>query len=261
MASPRRTRRAAALLAAALGLVLATAAGAEPTRIEVRVISKGAKFVGTSMGGARVTVRDADTGELLATGRTAGSTGDTARIMTTARRRGEPLSTPDAAGFAVTLDLDAPRRLRFAAEGPLAQPQAGSAASATQWVVPGKDLTGGDGVLLELPGFAVDILSPATHSTVGAAPQQVRLSANVVMLCGCPLTSGGLWDADTFEVRARILHDGETVEVPLTYAGTASRFAADWTAPAPGLYDVTVYAWDPANGNTGVDRTTFIVGG
>jgi hypothetical protein len=46
----------------------ALTARAEPTQLEVRVISKGAKFVGTSMGGVLITIRNADTGELLAEG-------------------------------------------------------------------------------------------------------------------------------------------------------------------------------------------------
>lgn len=53
----------------------------EPTEIVVRVIGKDSKFIGTSMGGMRITLRDAHTGELLATGVTVGGTGDTERIM------------------------------------------------------------------------------------------------------------------------------------------------------------------------------------
>lgn len=30
-------------------------------------------------------------------------------------------------------------------------------------------------------------------------------------------------------------------------------------AEKPGVYDVTVYTYNPDNGNTGLDRTTFIV--
>ena len=32
----------------------------------------------------------------------------------------------------------------------------------------------------------------------------------------------------------------------------------DFTATAPGDYEVIVFAHDPNNGNSGVDRTTFI---
>ena len=46
-------------------------AAAEPTEITVRVLGKDSKFVGTSMGGARVILRDAETGEILAKGMSA----------------------------------------------------------------------------------------------------------------------------------------------------------------------------------------------
>jgi len=68
-------------LAASLTLFSATAAFAEPTEITVRVLGKDSKFVGSSMGGARVVLRDAQTGEILSQGVTEGSTGDTKRIM------------------------------------------------------------------------------------------------------------------------------------------------------------------------------------
>jgi len=57
------------LLALALGLIVAPSfAYAEPTDITLRVLGKDSKFVGTSMGGMRVTLRDAHTRETLATG-------------------------------------------------------------------------------------------------------------------------------------------------------------------------------------------------
>ena len=58
-------------LAVVAGLAaFSAAAHAEATDIVVRVLSKDAKFIGTSMGGMRVTLRDAHTGEILATGLT-----------------------------------------------------------------------------------------------------------------------------------------------------------------------------------------------
>lgn len=262
-------RRPAFVLAApALLLILLlplTAAPAQAeetwkTDVEVHVISKGAKFVGSSMGGAWITLADADTGELLAQGRTAGSTGDTEKIMRTEHGRDRVLSTPEAAVFRTTLDLDRPRRLEVTARGPLAQKQASAEVSTTWWVIPGKHVTGGDGILLELPGFAVDILSPANHSRPGSAPQTVEITANITMMCGCPITPGGLWDADGYEIRAVIHRNDEVVEmVPMSYAGTASRFEATWTATQPGTYRVTVYAFDPGDGNAGLDETVFLV--
>ena len=53
------------------------------TQITVKVRTKDAKFLGTSMGGALVTLRDEQTGELLSKGVTQGSTGDTEHILQT----------------------------------------------------------------------------------------------------------------------------------------------------------------------------------
>ncbi len=169
-------------LLAVVAAVFVGPAFAEPTRITVRVLSKDAKFIGTSMGGVRVSIRDADTGELLAEGIARGGTGDTARIMSEGRRRGEPLATPDAASFTAVLDLDEPRRVEVVAFGPLAQLQAATKVSATQWLLPGKHVDQGDGLLLVMPGLAVDVLSPPAHARLGSAPVQVPLRANLTML-------------------------------------------------------------------------------
>lgn len=255
------SRRAAlAGLACSILLTAAAPAAAEETRVTVRVLSRGAKFVGSSMGGVRVTIADADTGQLLATGSTVGSTGDTERIMKTSHPRGAALSTPGSAAFTTALDLDAPRRLRVTASGPLAQLQAANEVSLTQWILPGKHLDGGDGLLLELPGFVLDLASPPAHLQLKGVPQTVELAANLVMMCGCPSSPGGLWNSDGWQVAATIERDGVRVaEVPLVYAGTSSQFAATWTAGEPGTYQVIAWAYDPANGNTGLDRTTFVV--
>lgn len=247
-------------LALALASLWASAGTAEPTEVEVRVLSQGAKFVGTSMGGARVTLRDAETGEILAQGVTAGTTGDTRRIMQEERLHHAPVSTEDAAVFRTTLELDAPRRVEALAEGPLAQRQAWNRASSTMWVVPGKPVTGGDGWLLELPGFVVDVLDPPAHQMLQGGRREVPLRANVTLMCGCPITPGGLWDADRYEVAAIVKHNGQRVrELSLAYAGQPSQFEATLDLPEPGTYELVVYAYDPASGNTGLDRTTLVV--
>jgi hypothetical protein len=249
-----------ALACVVAAILLASSAAADPTLIEVRVISKGAKFVGSSIGGALVTVRDAETGELLARGVTRGSTGDTERIMKAQVRHHDPVATDDAAVFRTTLDLDAPRALEVTASGPLAQRQALNSVSSTMWVVPGKHVSGGDGWLLELPGLVVDVLDPPAHQKLGAGARKTPIRANVTLMCGCPVEPGGLWDADRLEVRARVSRDGgKALEVPLRYAGQTSQFSAELDTSRPGSYDVVVYAHDPANGNTGIDRTAFSV--
>jgi hypothetical protein len=210
-------------------------------------------------GGVAITLRDADTGALLAEGVTAGGTGDTVRIMQAQQRHHDPVATDDAAVFRATLDLAAPRRVEATAFGPLAQRQAAASASSTMWLVPGKDVTGGNGWLLELPGFAVDVLAPPAHQRL-VALRSVPVRANVVMMCGCPIEPGGLWDASGYEVRAVLSRNGTRLrEVPMAYTGETSQFAAELAGLEPGAYEVLVYAHDPASGNTGLDRTTFLV--
>lgn len=243
-----------------LGTLLPRPASAEPTEITVRVISRDAKFIGTSMGGMRITLRDAQTGEVLASGVTRGGTGDTKRIMHTHGGRRAHLADDTAAKFVTTLDLKKPRLIEVDAYGPLAQPQAAHRVSSSQWVVPGRDISDGDGWVLELPGFAVDVLAPPAHVKLPAATGRVELRANVTMMCGCPITPNGIWDANRYEVKAIVRHDGTRIgRYDLAYAGKPSQFTGQVPVKGPGVYDVTVYAYDPANGNTGLDRTTFIV--
>lgn len=242
------------------GCLLAGTAAAEPTQVTVRVLSKGAKFVGTSMGGVRITLRDAHTGETLASGLTRGGTGDTARLMHDDGGRFARLSDDSAAGYNATLALERPRLVEVEAYGPLAQPQAAHRVTSTQWIVPGRDVTGGDGWVLELPGFVVDVLAPPAHRKLGPDTERIEVRANVSLMCGCPITPGGLWDADGYEVAALVVRDdGSQRRIDLGYAGEPSQFAGTLPMPGPGVYDITVYAHDPANGNTGLDRTTVVV--
>lgn len=242
------------------GLLLAGTAHAEPTEITVRVISKDAKFIGTSMGSMRVTLRNAQTGEVLASGLTEGGTGDTKRIMHKDAGRRATLSDPSTAKFTASLDLAEPALVEVEAYGPLAQLQSAHRVTSSQWVIPGRNVSGGDGWVLELPGFVVDVLGPPAHMKLPASTTQVDVRANVVMMCGCPIEPKGEWDADKFEVKAIVKRDGKLMpSVSLSYAQQTSQFAGVVPVDAPGTYDVTVYAYDPGNGNTGVDRTTFVV--
>lgn len=237
-----------------------TGALADETRIDVRVISKGAKFIGTSMGGVEIMIKDADTGQLLAQGKTAGGTGDTQKIMQQRLQHHDPVSTEGAAVFHATIELEEPRRINVIARGPLAQPQAIATATVTQWVVPGKHVIGGDALTLQMPGFVVDVLSPPAHQKLIKPAEPITLSANVTMMCGCPIEPDGLWDANRLEVAAIVKRNGKKVEeVPLRYAGLTSRFDTKLNIHEAGAYEITVYAYDPGNGNTGVDKTTIVV--
>jgi len=130
--------------------------------------------------------------------------------------------------------------------------------STTQlWVIPGKDITG-DGLVIELPGFTIDILSPQTHQSIGAN-KEIKIKANIVMMCGCPITKGGIWDADQYEVKAVISKDGKQEKtLDLTVLEQASTFSGKVNL-ATGNYEILVYAFDPVSGNTGLDKTNIIV--
>jgi hypothetical protein len=159
--------------------------------------------------------------------------------------------------------------------------QSANTASATQWVYPGLDVTGGDGFVLELHGLIVQILHPPTHYTPGALPE-LTIHANVAMMCGCPIdykretatmicpelpAKDQPWLPEEFQVAALIQRKGglpfET-EIPLQFtpvppADTPGQFKGTWDSPPPGTYEITVFAYQKATGNTGLATATVIV--
>ena len=221
---------------------------AVPTTVIVRAVSRDAKVLGDGVGGARITIRNADDGTVLATGMQRGETGETKRIMQEPRVRGAVVyGTEKAASFRATLDLDRPTRVEVIAEGPLKYPQAMQRASKTMLLVPGRHIEG-EGVLLEIPGFIVDIVSPAT----AAAGEPLRVRAKVTMTCGCPTEPGGMWNADNIAVTARAMRDGRVVaETTLLFAGETSTYEAALAPLEPGTYDVEVLASDSVAANFG----------
>lgn len=249
----------------AVGLLLSslTMSGsvmAEPTEITVRVIARSAMFVGDLVEGAQVTVTDAESGEVLAQGVTAGQAGDAKRIMDIARKRGAPLAEQTDAHFSTTLDLDEPRYVQVTAFGPLQRRDSATRTSMTQWIVPGRHLTGGDGWVIELAGLFVQGDLAANSVSLNEASAGVTVGAEVVPMCGCPVKPGFYWDAESYEVAA-LVKRGEILigRYPLGYADTVSDFAGTFPLELPGVYDITVYAYDPSSGNTGVDRLSLTV--
>lgn len=221
-----------------------------PTRLLVRAVAHDAKIVGSGVGGVRITVRDAATGEVLARGIQRGGTGDTERIMRDPVERGESVyDTEGAAGYTATLMLHRPTRVEVTAEGPLAAPPASrEMTSKTLWMLPGRHVEG-QGLVLELHGFFVEILAPGS-ATVPAGELQVR--ARVRMMCGCPTRPGGLWDSDRYEMVARLLREGRVVaEVPLGFAGETSVHEGRLSTVEPGSYRLEVLVADAERANLG----------
>ena len=236
---------------ASLITVAAHGAVATDTHVIVHVIAHDAKLIGSHVGGARVSIRDADSGRLLVSGVQQGETGDTKAIMKEPRVRGVSLySTPGAAAFETTLKLNRPTRVRISAEGPLGNAQATVQAETTLVLLPGHDVRG-DGVVLELHGFILALLDPLQVKPGVEIPLRVKAT----MACGCPIEPAGLWNADTIEVQARVLRGDEAVQtVRLSYAGTSSTFAGSLSPLPRGKYKLEITAADPASANFAVYR-------
>lgn len=193
----------------ALALMLAaTPALAVPTPVTVRVLSQGAKFIGSGMGGMAVTLSNARTGKPLAFGQISGGTGDTARIMNGAPR-GTPVADAASAAFATAIDIAEPTEVRVEVKGPLKQGVTPVTASATRWLIPGQPVAG-DGWVVELPGLALT-----------ARREAGQVVADVSMLCGCPINNESLWQASRFTLEAWV--GGQRVVLP--FAGQTGRFA------------------------------------
>ena len=231
-----------------------SAAVAEPTEIVIHVIAKDAKFIGTETGGAQITLRDADTGEVLAQGLTTGGTGNTPKIMTGAHTRRDALSDETSAKFSTTLDIQRPRKITATATGPMVSKDAAISVSSTQWVLPGKSVAGGDGWVLELPGFAISLTEPfPTLVQLGGKSSKLAFKAKVTMQCGCPITPGGIWDSNKLQIAAMLESGAKSYPAtPLVYAGQPSNFTGEITIAEPGQYTLNIYAYDPSNGNTGL---------
>jgi hypothetical protein len=232
-------------------MMISLSAIAAETQIMVRAKAVDSKFIGTSVGGIRTIVEDAETGEILDEGWINGGTGDTALLMENPLKRGVPQTDDKTAGFLAKVDIDTPRLLRFKLIGPYGYQQAYQEASVTSWVVPGKDILG-DGIIITLTGFIVDAWTRVLEGG------QVDIYTKASLLCGCPITKDGLWQADNYEAKAIIMRDDKSIdEVTLNFTGPAGMFSGKTTITEPGHYKAVVYLYDAKTGNVGVDRSMF----
>lgn len=239
-------------------VITAASAQQQATTLVVRAKAKDAKFIGTSIGGAYVVVKDPLTGKVLAEGLTEGSTGNTQRIMQEPQQRNKQLSDEQSAKFETTLQLEKPQFVTVEVWAPYNQPGARVQAQTQLWLLPGKHING-DGLVLEIPGFVVNALSPQTHESV-ASGKALPLRANVVLMCGCPVTPGGMWDASRYEVEALVYKEGKLLQrVPLQVKGKDSTFEGSFLPQAAGNHEIIITAYDPTSGNTGADKINFIV--
>lgn len=223
-------------------------AWAEPTPVKVHAISQDAKFIGNSMGGVEVVLRDSKTGKILAKGLTSGGTGDTKKVMEPVGRS-PILTTPEAAHYSTTLDILVPTLVRVELRGPLGRPLTMQRATSERWLVPGISAAAGDGWVVELPGLAIEV--DGASSLI--AGQAATLTAKVALMCGCPITPGGLWDAADYEVVAELRRKGQPpLRMPLPFSAGPGQFSGVVTPGFSGKGELWIVARNKRTGNTGV---------
>lgn len=231
------------------------------TDFKITVKSRDAKFIGSSMGGARITIRDRRTGDIIVSGVTSGTTGDTEKIMGDAVQRDEVIWTEGAAAYEFSIELFEPTPVTITATAPLAQPQSIVSVSEDMILFPQKDYASGNGIMLEIPGFAVDIIAPrANVKTLHNPEEPVLVKANVLKMCGCHIDENGLWPASRYDVEIHLYKDTRLIaSYPMEYSGTESLFAKKVRFPLDGTYKIAVTAFDKVTKESGMDMTSILI--
>ena len=235
----------------------------KPTTVLVRVVAHGAMVLGREVGGARVTITDLETKQVLATGIQQGEAGDQNQIMRTPHLMEEPVySARPAAVFTTTLELRKPTLVEITAEGPLAHPASMQHASQTVLLIPGHDLIN-DGIVLHLYGYIVQIEHPKPGQSL-MAKDDVKLRASVRTLSGTLVRPHGDWDSRKIRIYGELLIGNRIVErLQLFYSNETGTFDAPFFVPkpdeAPDGIVLRVVATDLATGNSGVGRADFTV--
>jgi len=235
---------------------------AQPTRLVVRAKGKDGKFIGTNIGGALVVVRNNQTGEVLAKGSTEGGSGNTKLIMETVHGRNDRLTDDKTARFEALIDIREPLFVDVQVTAPSQLRGAAITGTTQLWLIPGKDIDG-EGLVIELPGFILNVLNPTLHHIYPIKEGEViniDLKISLTMLCGCTISKGGTWSADPIEVRATLYKDGKRIgEKPLSLTDQDNIFGSHFEVREKGSYGITVTAYDKVTKNTGVDRVYFFV--
>jgi hypothetical protein len=235
----------------------------KPTAILVRAVAHGSMVLGKEVGGARITITDVASGQILASGLQQGDMGDQNQIMRTPHLMEEPLySSRVSASFMTTLELTHPILVDIAAEGPLAYPASSQRVSKRVWLIPGHDLTN-DGIVLALYGFIVQIEHPkASEPLIGK--DDVMLRASIKTLSGALVRPHGDWDSRKMHIYGELLIGDHILErLQMFYSGEKASFEAPFFVPlprdAPNGITLRVVAADPASGNFGVGHAKYPV--
>lgn len=234
---------------------------AQTTKIIVRAKAKDAKFLPATLG-VHVAIKNNMTGEVLAKGMAVGGSGNTALIMADSIGRGQQLADEGTSKFEASLELTEPTFVDVEVYASTNRRNGTKKVTTQLWLIPGKHILG-DGIVLEIPGFIVDVLSPTTQQYMRLSTikdGKLPLKASITMACGCVISKGGTWDSKAFTVNAIVKLNGKVQgEVPLKITNVWNNFESEISIAEKGDFEVHVYAYDPKTGNTGLDKINFTI--
>jgi hypothetical protein len=232
----------------------------QTTNFTITVRAHDSQFIGNAMGGTRIMVRDRRSGDILAEGVAYGDEGGTTALTTDPLKRDAVLAGPETAKMQFSLELVEPTPVTISATGPQSQPQSLATVSMDTVLVPGKDYSSGNGIMLDMPGFAVDVLTPAANAKEKYDAQKsiMTITANVLKMDGSPVAKDSRWPPERVQVDADLYLNGRLVDSePLKYSGTPGLYAQRIKAPMAGIYRIVVTAFDTQTKEAGTDSTTI----
>ena len=236
-------------------------ASAEDTDIVITVKSRDAKFIGTEVGGAHVMIKNRLTGDVLADGTTFGHNGSTDTIMADSTERKATLTNEGSARFHFSIEFWEPIPVTIYATAPMGQQQSTVTVAEDMLLLPGKDYASGNGIMLEIPGFSVNIAEPVPNTKLKHNPETpITIQANVMKLCGSKVEKGSPWDPEDYKVEAHIYKDSLYIaSFDLPYADSPGIYGQNLKIPLPGTYRLMVTVFDEKTKESGMDMTTVIL--
>src|ERR1043165_7920090 len=170
------------------------------TKISVRALALGGKFVGQHVGFANIDIYGPENPDLpLASGLTdqglvENTDGScvTALIMSQPYPWGYPVRADQATEFTAEIPLGEPTVLTFVATS-VADPRI--SVSCDRLVLPGVSLTGAMAVVMVIPGLLTELTEPATGASI-IKGNPTTITAQVRMMCGC-MIDNLFWPAAT----------------------------------------------------------------
>jgi hypothetical protein len=246
-------------------LVISNIVECKETKVLVHVLSKDAKIIGSGVGGTLVTIKDIQTGKILSQGKQLGGTGDTNTIVREPNIRGSNrFESNSPANYTAMLDIDKPTIVEITAEGPLGFPQSIQKSSKTTLLLPGKHIDG-EGIVLTIHGFIVDIMLPNSIDTVRQG-EPFQVVSSIRMMCGCPTNPKGLWDCEKWDITAHMIKDDKIIQsAPMKFSGQTSIYETEFKAPnlqegnSRQSIEIQVTCSDSTMANFGMDKTIINV--